>query len=133
VVRDGEGATKLVEVRATGARSDAEARIAAMAVAESPLFKCAVFGQDANWGRVVSAVGASRARIDPKAIAVTFAGVVVARGGTAVPFDEEAVAEALAEDRIEIKVDLGVGEGEAAVWTCDLTYDYVRINADYRS
>ena len=133
IVRDGEGATKFVEITVRGAVNDEEAEAAAMAVADSMLFKCAIFGEDANWGRVVSAVGASRARIDPGAIAVTFAGIEVAKDGVAITFDEAEAAEALAADEITVGVDLGVGDGMATVWTCDLSYDYVRINADYRT
>ena len=117
----------------SGAASDDDASAAAMAVADSMLFKCALFGEDANWGRVVSAVGASRAHVDPTAIAVTFAGMEVAKAGVAVPFDEAEAAEALSADEIAVGVDLGVGDGLATVWTCDLSYDYVKINADYRT
>jgi glutamate N-acetyltransferase/amino-acid N-acetyltransferase len=131
VVEDGEGASKLVEVIVEGARSEQEAEAAAMAVAESALFKCAVFGGDPNWGRVVSAVGASAARVDSEAIEVRFGSVVLAENGRAVPFDEKAAAEALAGDEVEVLVHLHVGDARASVLTCDLTYDYVRINAEY--
>lgn len=131
IVEDGEGATKLVEVVVEGARDESEAVAAARAVAESPLFKCAVFGGDPNWGRVVSAVGASEAHVDPDSIEVRFGDVVLAEGGSAVPFDEEEAAAVLATREIEVVVGLNVGEARATVLTCDLTYEYVRINADY--
>jgi glutamate N-acetyltransferase/amino-acid N-acetyltransferase len=133
IVRDGEGATTFIEIFVSGAASDDEAHEAAMAVADSLLFKCAVFGRDPNWGRVVRAVGASSARVDPETIAVSFAGVEVASGGMAVPFDEEEAVDALDADEIVVAVDLGIGDGEAVVWTCDLSFDYVRINAEYRT
>jgi glutamate N-acetyltransferase/amino-acid N-acetyltransferase len=133
VVRDGEGATTFVEIRVGGAASDDDAKTAAMAVADSLLFKCAVYGRDANWGRVVSAVGASRAKVDPERIGVRFAGIEVAEHGRAVPFDEDEAATALSRDEVAVEIDLGLGEGNALVWTCDLSLEYVRINADYRS
>jgi glutamate N-acetyltransferase/amino-acid N-acetyltransferase len=133
IVRDGEGATKFITVVVRGALTDADAETAAMAVAGSVLFKIALFGGDANWGRAASAAGASKATVDPDLIEVSFGGVVTCREGTAVAFDEEAAAAALAEEDVEVVVDLHLGACEATVWTCDLTYDYVRINADYRS
>ncbi len=131
IARDGEGATKLVTVTVTGAAFEEDAWRAAMAIAESPLVKCAVFGSDPNWGRVISALGASGAHLDPCGVSVSLAGFVTARGGTRVDFDEAAAAAALDADEVEIDVDLGVGDARASVWTCDLTYDYVRINAEY--
>ena len=131
IVEDGEGATKLVEVVVEGARDEDEAAAAARAVAESALFKCAVFGGDPNWGRVVSAVGASEAYVDPDAIEVRFGGVLLAEGGCAVPFDYEEAAAALTDREIEVVVGLNVGEATASILTCDLTYEYVRINAEY--
>jgi glutamate N-acetyltransferase/amino-acid N-acetyltransferase len=133
MVRDGEGATKFITVNVRGAVTTADAEIDAMAIANSLLFKCAIFGGDANWGRAASAVGASKAKVDPDLIEISFAGVVTCRNGTAVPFDETVVAAALAEPDVEVVVDLHLADGDAVVWTCDLTYDYVRINADYRS
>lgn len=133
IVRDGEGATKLVEVVVRGAVDDTQAHIAAMAVAVSPLFKCAMYGSDPNWGRVVSAVGASRAKVDPDSIEVLFAGIQVASAGTAVPFDEADAKARLDSEDVQVVVDLHLGDGQATVWTCDLTYEYVRINADYRT
>lgn len=133
IVRDGEGATRLIEVTVRGAQSEADAHAAAMSVANSPLFKTAIFGGDANWGRVVMAVGKSSAHVDPDGIEVVFAGIAVCKNGTAVAFDEEAAAAALAEAEIEVVIDLHVGESEATVVTCDLSYEYVRINGDYRT
>ncbi len=133
IIRDGEGATKFVCVTVAGAASEGDAFEAAMSIANSPLVKTALFGGDANWGRVIMAVGKTKARVDPAAIDVLFAGIPVCRSGEAVPFDERAAAEALGEPEIDIRVDLHVGEGEATVWTCDLTYEYVRINGEYRS
>jgi len=133
IVRDGEGATKFIEVTVRGAASDVDARDAAMSIANSPLFKTAIFGGDANWGRVAMAVGKSAAEVDPEGLEVVFAGITTCRNGTAVPFDEDAAAAALAADEIEVVADLHLGDGAATVWTCDLSYEYVRINGEYRS
>ena len=133
VARDGEGATKLVTVTVGGAKSDADARLAAFAVADSPLVKTAIFGRDANWGRVAMAIGKCGCAIDPDAFDITFAGVDVCRGGAALGFDEELALAALSADEVAIDIDLHLGDGRARVWTCDLTYDYVRINGEYRS
>ncbi|MDI6712728.1 MAG: bifunctional glutamate N-acetyltransferase/amino-acid acetyltransferase ArgJ [Anaerosomatales bacterium] len=133
IARDGEGATKLVTVTVTGARDEADAERAAFAIAESPLVKTAIFGGDANWGRVAMAIGKSGATLDPARVRIVFAGVLTCENGTAVPFSEEEAARALAEPEVEIVADLGVGTASATVWTCDLTYEYVRINGEYRS
>jgi glutamate N-acetyltransferase/amino-acid N-acetyltransferase len=133
VVRDGEGASKLISVRVRGAASEDDAVTAAFSVANSPLFKAAVFGGDANWGRVAQSVGKSDAALDADRLRIVFAGILTCENGTAVPFDEEAAAQALKQDEVDVEVDLGVGDAAATVWTCDLTYEYVRINADYRS
>jgi len=133
VVRDGEGATKLVTVTVRGAATEADAEAAAFAIANSPLVKTAIFGQDANWGRVAMAVGKSPARVDPTRLEIIFAGIAACRDGTAVPFDETEAARALSALEIEVVADLHIGEGEATVWTCDLSYEYVRINGEYRS
>ncbi|MCS6986417.1 MAG: bifunctional glutamate N-acetyltransferase/amino-acid acetyltransferase ArgJ [Sphingomonadaceae bacterium] len=134
VVRDGEGARKLVEVRVTGAVSDASARRIAFTIANSPLVKTAVAGGDANWGRVVAAVGRAGEPADRDRLTIRFGGVTVARDGAVVPgYDEAPVARHLAGEEVLIEVDLGLGDGRALVWTCDLTEEYVRINADYRS
>ena len=133
IVRDGEGATKFITVTVRGAASDADAEEAAMSVANSPLFKTAIFGGDANWGRVVMAVGKSSATVDPALIEVVFAGITVCRNGTGFAFDEEAASSALAEPEIDVVVDLHLGGGQSTVWTCDLSYEYVRINGEYRT
>ena len=133
VVRDGEGATKLIAITVTGAESESDAEAVAFAIANSPLVKTAIFGADANWGRVAMAIGKSPARVDATRVRITFAGILPCEGGTAVPFSEEDAAVALAESDVEIAVDLVLGSGEATVWTCDLSYEYVRINGEYRS
>ncbi|MBI5230911.1 MAG: bifunctional glutamate N-acetyltransferase/amino-acid acetyltransferase ArgJ [Coriobacteriales bacterium] len=133
IVLDGEGATKLVTVTVRGASSEADAETAAFAVANSPLVKTALFGEDANWGRVAMALGKSGAQVDPNSVDISFAGIVTCRGGEAVDFSEEEAAVALAADEIEIACDLGLGDGTATVLTCDLSYEYVRINGEYRS
>lgn len=133
VVRDGEGASKLIAVTVRGADTEQDAVTAAFSIANSPLFKAAVFGGDANWGRVAQSLGKSDAHVDPDRFDIVFAGILTCKDGTAVPFNEAAAAEALSQPEVDVEVDLHLGRGEATVWTCDLTYDYVRINADYRS
>ncbi|SFR00264.1 bifunctional glutamate N-acetyltransferase/amino-acid acetyltransferase ArgJ [Poseidonocella sedimentorum] len=134
VVRDGEGATKFVEVRVTGADSDAGARTHAMAIANSPLIKTAVAGEDPNWGRVVMAIGKSGAPADRDRLAIWFGETQVAADGWVHPEYREADgATHMKGQEIKIRVDLGLGNGEATVWTCDLTHGYISINADYRS
>lgn len=134
VVRDGEGATKLIQVTVSGAQSDDSAAAVARSVANSPLVKTAVAGGDANWGRVVMAVGKAGEPAERDLLSIRFGGIEVARDGQVVPgYDEGPVAAHLAEDEVTIDVDLGLGDGRAAIWTCDLTHGYVSINADYRS
>jgi len=133
IARDGEGATKLVTVTVSGAASDPDAEAAAFAIAGSPLVKTAIFGRDANWGRVAMAIGKSGCRLDPEAFDILFAGIEVCRSGAAVAFDEDAALVALSASDVSIDVDLHLGDAIATVWTCDLTYDYVRINGEYRS
>ncbi len=133
LARDGEGATKLVTVTVTGAASESDAEKAARAVADSPLVKTALFGRDANWGRVAMAVGKSGAELSLDALRIVFAGIEVCDGGTAVPFDEDEALEALSASEVSIEVDLGVGESSATMLTCDFSYEYVRINGEYRS
>jgi glutamate N-acetyltransferase/amino-acid N-acetyltransferase len=133
IVRDGEGATKFVEVTVRGAATEHDAELAAFAIADSPLCKTAIFGGDANWGRVAMAIGKSGAYLDPDTFDIVFAGIPTCAGGTALSFDEEAAAAALAQREVDILVDLHVGPHSATVWTCDLSYEYVRINGDYRS
>jgi len=134
VVRDGEGAQKLIEVRVTGAASDDSARRIGLAVANSPLVKTAIAGEDANWGRVVMAVGKAGEPADRDKLSIGFGGVWAAKDGLPLAdYDEAPVAAHLEGREIVIEVDLGLGEGRATVWTCDLTHGYISINADYRS
>ncbi len=134
VVRDGEGATKFVEISVTGASSDADARTHAMAIANSPLVKTAIAGEDANWGRVVMAIGKSGAPADRDTLSIWFGDIRVAHEGWVDPEYSEAAASAyMKRQELAIHVDLGLGGGTAVVWTCDLTHGYIDINADYRS
>lgn len=134
VVRDGEGATKQIRVRVTGAVSDQSARVVAKAIADSPLVKTAIAGEDANWGRVVMAVGKCGEPADRDLLAVTIGGVTIAREGTVVEgYDETPVVAHMKGQDIDIDVDLGLGDGKSTVWTCDLTHGYIDINGSYRS
>jgi glutamate N-acetyltransferase/amino-acid N-acetyltransferase len=134
VVRDGEGATKFVEVRVTGAASDADAHKVAMSIANSPLVKTAIAGQDANWGRIVAAVGKSGAEADRDRLTIRFGDMVLAENGWRSPsYDEAAASAYMKQQDLVIGVDLGLGQGARTVWTCDLTHGYIDINADYRS
>ncbi len=134
VVRDGEGARKFVEVTVTGADSDAAAKVVAKSIANSPLVKTAVAGEDANWGRVVMAVGKAGERAERDLLAIWFGDSRVAVGGLRDPdYDEAAVSDYMRGEHIVIRADLGLGAGRATMWTCDLTKLYVEINGDYRS
>lgn len=134
VVRDGEGATKFVEIAVTGAASDADARTHAMAIANSPLIKTAIAGEDPNWGRVVMAIGKSGAAADRDLLSIRFGTITVAENGWVSPNYSEAQGAAYMKGQnLQIGVDLGLGQGQATVWTCDLTHGYISINADYRS
>lgn len=139
IVRDGEGATKFVTVCVTGAGSDSAAKRIAFSIANSPLIKTAIAGEDANWGRVVMAVGKAGEKIDADKLSISFGGIAVARGGAVVPdYDEAPVAEHMKGQEVVIDVDAGLNakegeQGQATVWTCDLTHGYIDINADYRS
>lgn len=134
VVRDGEGATKFVEVQVTGAANDEEAAIAGRAIANSPLVKTAVAGEDPNWGRVVMAVGKAGVTADRDRLSIRFGDILVAeKGWVADSYEEDAGAAYMKQDDLVIAVDMGIGEGSATVWTCDLTHAYIQINADYRS
>ncbi|MGV6810926.1 MAG: bifunctional glutamate N-acetyltransferase/amino-acid acetyltransferase ArgJ [Brevirhabdus sp.] len=134
VVRDGEGATKFVQVSVSGARSAADAKRVAMAIANSPLVKTAIAGEDPNWGRVVMAIGKSGAEADRDRISIRFGDIVVAEQGWVSPsYKEEDGAAYMKRDEISMLVDLGIADGSATVWTCDLTHQYIAINADYRS
>jgi glutamate N-acetyltransferase/amino-acid N-acetyltransferase len=134
VVRDGEGAQKFVTVAVTGAVSDDSARRIGLAIANSPLVKTAIAGEDANWGRVVMAVGKAGEPADRDRLSIGFGGTWAAREGQPLAdYDEAPVAEHLKSREVTIEVDLGLGKGRATVWTCDLTHGYISINADYRS
>ena len=134
VVRDGEGATKFVEVRVTGAATNADAQKVAMAIANSPLVKTAIAGQDPNWGRVVMAVGKSGARAERDLLTIRFGDIVVAKNGWRNPdYSELTTAAYMKNAELVIGVDLGLGDASRSVWTCDLTSGYIQINADYRS
>ena len=133
IARDGEGATKLIEVEVEGAISDEEARKIAKTVVGSPLVKTAVFGCDANWGRIIAAVGYSGATVDPDKITIKIGGATMVKKGEPIKFSEEKLIEILKQHEVKIYVSLEVGEGHGFAWGCDLTYDYVQINASYRS
>ena len=137
IAGDGEGATKLLECIVTGACDDANAKIVAKSVICSSLFKAAMFGADANWGRVLCAIGYSGANVDINAVDVTFKSVkgeiTVCVNGAGVEFSEEKAKEILLEDEIQILIELNTAKGTATAWGCDLTYDYVKINGDYRT
>ncbi|MCP5364028.1 MAG: bifunctional glutamate N-acetyltransferase/amino-acid acetyltransferase ArgJ [Hyphomicrobiales bacterium] len=134
IVRDGEGATKFVTIKIRGAESDDAARRVGLAIANSPLVKTAIAGGDANWGRIVMAVGKAGEAVDRDRLAIFVGGILLAECGAAVPdYDETPVAAHMRGREIEIAVDLNLGSGQATVWTCDLTHEYIDINADYRS
>jgi glutamate N-acetyltransferase/amino-acid N-acetyltransferase len=134
VVRDGEGATKFVTVNVTGACSDEDAKLVASAIANSPLVKTAVAGEDPNWGRIVMAVGKSGAEADRDRLSIRFGDVEVAKDGqVAQDYSEEKAAAHMKGENVTISVDIGLGTGKATMWTCDLTAQYIAINADYRS
>ena len=134
VVRDGEGATKFVEITVTGALTDGDARTHALSVANSPLVKTAIAGEDPNWGRIVMAIGKSGAPADRDRLSIRFGDILVAENGWVSPdYREEQGAAQMTQDDIRIGIDIGLGTGSATVWTCDLTHGYISINADYRS
>jgi glutamate N-acetyltransferase/amino-acid N-acetyltransferase len=134
VVKDGEGATKFVTVRVTGAETPAAAKVIALSIANSPLVKTAIAGEDPNWGRIVMAVGKAGEAADRDKLSISLGDIEVAREGEVAPaYREELGANYMKRDEIAITVDVGVGSAEATVWTCDLTAEYIAINADYRS
>ena len=134
VVRDGEGATKFVTVSVTGAENDDDARKVAMAIANSPLVKTAIAGEDPNWGRVVMAVGKSGAIANRDLLSIRFGDVLVAESGWVSPsYTEDAGAAYMKNAELTVSVDMGLAQGSSTVWTCDLTHGYIQINADYRS
>ncbi|MGI9353094.1 MAG: bifunctional glutamate N-acetyltransferase/amino-acid acetyltransferase ArgJ [Rhizobiaceae bacterium] len=134
LVRDGEGATKQVCIEVTGAKNKRSARTVAKAIANSPLVKTAIAGEDANWGRIVMAVGKAGEPAERDLLTIQFGDVVVARNGERDPdYSEVETSRIMQNDEIDIRVDLGIGSGSAKIWTCDLTKEYVAINGDYRS
>jgi glutamate N-acetyltransferase/amino-acid N-acetyltransferase len=133
IAADGEGATKLVRVCVTGAASAADAELAARTVATSPLVKTAIAGHDANWGRIAAALGRSGATFDQYGVDIDILGIPVCRGGLVVDFSEEEALRRFEGPQVDIVCDLGAGDAHATIWTCDLTHEYISINADYRS
>ncbi len=131
IARDGEGATKLITIQVSRAANEADARTVGLSIANSNLVKTAVFGRDPNWGRILCAVGYSGAVIDPEEVTVSMAGIPIYERGSGLPFDHEGAVEALGSDSIDIEIDLACGNSNATIYTCDLSYDYVRINAEY--
>jgi glutamate N-acetyltransferase/amino-acid N-acetyltransferase len=134
IVRDGEGAQKFITIHVTGAVSDDSARAIGLAIGNSPLVKTAIAGEDANWGRVVMAVGKAGEPADRDSLSISFGDTLVAEKGLPVDgYDEAPVAAHLTGREVRIAVNIGMGDGQATVWTCDLTHGYISINADYRS
>jgi len=134
IVKDGEGATKFVKITVTGAEDDKAAKVIAMSIANSPLVKTAIAGEDANWGRIVMAVGKSGEEADRDAMSVSVGGIQIVKDGQLNPdYNEAEVTEHMKGHDIDIQTDVAISGGEATVWTCDLTHDYITINADYRS
>ncbi len=134
VVKDGEGISKLMKISVSGAKSDKSAKKIAFSIGNSPLVKTAIAGQDANWGRIVMAVGKAGEPADRDRLSISFGDILVAKNGEVAPdYSEEKAANYMKNDEIEIKVDVGVGSGKATIYASDLTHDYISINADYRS
>lgn len=133
VARDGEGATKFLEITVRGAASFAEAKQAAMTVAKSPLVKTAFFGQDPNWGRIICAIGYSGAQAAPEKTAMAIGDIPIVEQGMGISYDEQALKAVMAEHDITVTVDLGAGTAEATVWSCDFSYEYVKINGEYHT
>ena len=133
MVRDGEGATRVMEIRITGARSEREARLAAHAVATSPLVKTALHGGDPNWGRILAAVGRSGARFSVRRVTLQVGDLTLVRSGTIAPYREKDAARLFSKELVPVRVDLGAGTAGATKLSCDLGHDYVSVNADYRS
>ncbi|MBZ5751948.1 bifunctional ornithine acetyltransferase/N-acetylglutamate synthase [Metabacillus sp. DBTR6] len=133
IAKDGEGATKLIEVEITGARTKQEANVVAKKIVGSSLVKTAVYGADANWGRIICAVGYSEASVEPEKIDIYLEDLCLFTNNSPQPFSEEKASEYLKRDQVKIAVNLGVGDEAGKAWGCDLTYDYVKINASYRT
>ena len=133
IASDGEGATKFLTVQVNGTKSFADAKIIGMSVAKSPLVKTAFFGEDPNWGRVICAVGYAGVAMVPEKTVVKFGGIPVYAHGVGVDYDEAALREVMAQHDIVIAIDMGLGDAEATVWTCDFSYEYVKINGEYHT
>ncbi|WP_079508073.1 bifunctional ornithine acetyltransferase/N-acetylglutamate synthase [Mesobacillus jeotgali] len=133
IARDGEGATKLIEISVSGAISDEEARMIGKQIAGSNLVKTAVYGADANWGRIIGAIGQSQATVNSETVDISLGEIIMLKESTPIAFDEEIAREYLQNDKVDIFVDLHLGEGRGMAWGCDLSYDYVKINASYRT
>lgn len=133
IAQDGEGATKLIEVQVEGAATEEQAQQAARAVCRSPLVKTAIFGEDANWGRIACALGSSGSFLDPEKLSIELGSISLLKMGNPSPFEESAAKELLKQASVIMKVHLGVGHAKATAWGCDLSYDYIKINASYRS
>lgn len=133
IVSDGEGAQRIVEIEVEGAISDHEADRVARTIANSPLVKTAIAGGDPNWGRILAAVGRAGAKLDPDRVDIRMGGMLVCRAGCAYPFNEKNAHRKLLAKRVSIVFDMKIGKGQARIWTCDFTAEYVRINASYRS
>ena len=133
VVRDGEGATKFLEITVQGALNNVDAKKAVMAIAKSPLVKTAFFGEDANWGRILCAVGYSEATLDPEKISLAIGDVTIVKQGMGVTFDKKTLKDIMSQQDIIVTVDFGLGAGTATMWTCDFSYEYVKINGEYHT
>ena len=133
IAKDGEGATKLIEVIAEGAMHEEDVYKVVNSIAKSPLVKTAIFGEDANWGRIITAAGYSGAEFDPNLVDIYIGDLMVCRNGTGLKFDEAAAKEILKKDEVKIKINLKNGIASDRIWTCDFSYDYVKINGSYRS
>lgn len=133
IAKDGEGATKLVEIEANGASSEEDAYKVVCSIAKSPLVKTAIFGEDANWGRIITAAGYSGANFDPGKVDIYLGDLLVCKDGCGLPFDEALAKEILKKDEIKVTVNLNIGNFSDRMWTCDFSYDYIKINGSYRS
>ena len=133
IVRDGEGATRVMEIEVNGAKTERDARLAAHAVATSPLVKTALHGGDPNWGRILAAVGRSGARFSIKRVSLSAGSITLVRNGEPAPYREKDAARVFSRERVPLRVDLGGGNARAVVLSSDLGHDYVSVNADYRS
>jgi glutamate N-acetyltransferase / amino-acid N-acetyltransferase len=133
IAKDGEGATKLIEVRVNGAKTDEDAKKIAKQIVGSNLVKTAVYGADANWGRIICAIGYADAMVNPDNVDISMGPIIMLKGSEPQPFSEEEASAYLQNDEIIIEVDLHLGNGTGVAWGCDLTYDYVKINASYRT